>query len=488
MSRTEFMRRLVIMLPHLLVAGVLVFAFTVTYLRSAPLPWPWMDVVRIEMRGACEHPDAQWMTVALAALYFFGFTALRWLQARSQPGKFLVRTRLVLVMAFTSCALSSYALNYRTAAGSTDLLVLLTALAVGQGVAFFLRWEESTGRSTDELKLNLLRLIAVLLALASLAHPAASQQFQYRGQTRWVGLWENPNLFGVLMAVGFILNLGLLIHAWMGQLHGGRGSDQKTPQGDRCSFAVWLLGSLATSTGLLFSYSRGAWLGAVMGACWLYWRVLCSATGPSSPLRPRLLLFRRCVPALALLAFALCVAAFWNLRHTEIPLLRRVFTVGNPNDFSWRNRVATWPGALEVMARQPLTGCGWNSPLSIYEHGNKPIWLSESGAISLNDYLMVGMILGVPALGTLLLWVWLAWHFPLANAPPQPSAVYHPCMFLSHSALIPLLLACALDGGLFKLAVAVPYWALLELAEDSTTATLALDRGRGAEGVSRCSG
>jgi O-antigen ligase len=488
MSRTEFVRRLVILLPYLLVASVLVFAMTATYLRSAPLPWHWMEMVRAEIRGACEHPDAQWMTMALAALYFYGFGALRWLQARSQLGKFLVRTRLVLIMAFSGCALASYALNYGTATGSTDLLVLLMALAVGQGVALFLGSEEPTDRSTGEIKLNLLRLIAVLLALASLAHPAASQQFQYRGRTRWVGLWENPNLFGVLMAVGFILNLGLLIHTWMGQRHGGRGSNQQTPQSVPCSFAVWLLGSLATGTGLLFSYSRGAWLGAAMGACWLCWRVLCCATGPSAPLRPRLLLFRRCVPALALLTLALCVAAFWNLRHTEIPLLRRLFTVGNPNDFSWRNRVASWPGALEVMARQPLTGWGWNRPLSIYEYGNKPTWLSEGGAISLNDYLMIGMTLGVPALGTLLLWVWLAWHFPLANAPPQPSAVYHPCMFLSHSALIPLLLACALDGGLFKLAVAVPYWALLELAEDSTTATLALDKGRGAEGVSQRSG
>ncbi len=463
MCRTEFIRRIVIVLPQLVVVVVLVLSLTATYLRNAPLPWHWMEVVRAEFRGACEHPDAQWMTMALAALYFFGFSVLRWRQARSQTDKFLVRTRLVLVMAFTGCALASYALNYGTAAGSTDLLVLLAALAVGQGVAFFLGWEESTSRSTAEIRLNLLRLIAVLLALASLAHPAASQQFQYRGQARWVGLWENPNPFGVLMAVGFVLNLGLLIHTWRGQRHGGRGSDQKTPQDNRCSFVVWLIGSWVTSTGLLFSYSRGAWLGAALGLGWLGWRSLCNSTEPPSPPRPRLLLFRRCAPALLLLALALCVATFWNLRHTESPLLRRVFTVGNPNDFSWRNRVATWPGTLEVMARKPLTGWGWNSPVAVYEHGHQPVWLSEVWAITLNDYFMLGMTLGVPALWAFLLWIWLAWQPATVDIPSQLST----CL-LPYAALLPLLLGFALEGGLFKVAVAVPFCVLMELAVPAT--------------------
>ncbi len=458
MSRTDFIRLwkcLVGVLPHLLVASVLVFALTATYLRSALLPWPWLDMARTEIRGACEHPDAQWMTVALVALYLFSFAGLRWLQVGSLLNRVRIRTRLVLMLMFAGWAIVSYTLNYRTAAGSTDLLVLLTALAVGQGVAFFLEREESTGRSRADLKSNLFRLIAVLLALASLVHPAASREFQDRGQTRWVGLWENPNNFGALMAMGIVLATGLLIAS----LAACWGKTRSTtafrirflPQ---LSAAVWLACFASCATGLLFSYSRGAWLGAALGLGLLGWRSLCSVTEPSSPPRLRLLLFRRCAPALVLLALSLGVIAFWSLRHTEIPLLRRVFTVGNINDFSWRNRVATWPGALQVIARKPIAGWGWNRPVAVFDHGHQPAWLSESAAITLNDYFMIGMTLGVPTLLAFLLWIRLVWQ--PADFPSSPAS-------LPHAALLPLLLSFGFDGGLFNLALAVPFSVMLEL-------------------------
>lgn len=183
-------------------------------------------------------------------------------------------------------------------------------------------------------------------------------------------------------------------------------------------------------------------------------------------MRPRLLLFRRCVPALALLALALGVLRFWSLRHTDLPLLRRVFTVGNPNDFSWRNRVATWPGALEVMARQPLTGWGWNRPVPVYEHGHRPVWLRASAALTLNDYCMLGMTLGVPSLWAFLLWLWLAWQ-PTARSLPAIGNASLSTGLLPRAALLPLLLGFVLDGELFKLAVAVPFCFLVELATDS---------------------
>ena len=129
--------------------------------------------------------------------------------------------------------------------------------------------------------------------------------------------------------------------------------------------------------------------------------------------------------------------------------------MGNPNDFSWRNRVATWPGTLEVMARKPLTGWGWNSPVAVYEHGHQPVWLSEVWAITLNDYFMLGMTLGVPALWAFLLWIWLAWQPATVDIPSQLST----CL-LPYAALLPLLLGFALEGGLFKVAVAVPFCVL----------------------------
>lgn len=464
----------VAILPQLGVAFVLVLAFTATYLRNAPLPWPWMEVIRAEIRGACEYPHGQWMTVGLVALYLFGFTSLRWLQVRSHADRFRIRTRIVLVAALAGWATVRYALNYGTAARSTDLLVLLTALAAGQSTAFLLDWEEFAGhqRSVTELKLKLLRLLAVLIVLGSLIHPAASREFQYRGNTRWVGLWENPNHFGVLMAVGLVLNLGLLNHAWRGLRYFGHESYRSVQWGVRCAVVVWSFGSLATGTGLIFSYSRGAWLGAVVGVGWLCWRKLHGATEPYPRFRLRLVLFRRCVPMLTLLALSLGAIGFWSLRHTEVPLLRRGFTVGNPNDFSWRNRVATWPGTLELMARKPLTGWGWNRPVTLYEQGIQPVWLSESGAITQNDYCILGITLGVPALSAFLLWTWLAWQ-PAASDSSSPLCsmcsprINYNLSFL-HAALLPLLVSFAVDAGLFKLAIVVPFCILTEIMSDST--------------------
>lgn len=472
MNHAELMRRLVTLLPHLLMTGVLTFALTATYLGDATLPWHWMVMIRAEIKGACEHPDVQWMTVVLVALYFIGFAALHWLQVRIHPYKFRLRTRLVLIVALVGWGIASYALDYRTAAGSDDALVLLTMLAVGQSVAFWLGWEDSARFSMDGLRLSLLRLLAVLLAFASLVHPTAIGEFQYRGEARWVGLWQNPNSFGVLMAVGFVLNLGLLIEAWRGFWAAKQAGGSDFHSSDICASAVWLLGSVASGTGLLFSYSRGGWVGAVVGIGWLGWRTLCGTT--KEPFALRLLLLRRCAPALALIALSLGLIAFWSQRHTEIPLLRRILTVGNPNDFSWRNRVDTWPGALELLARRPLTGWGWNCPLIAYDHGHKPVWLSEAGAIALNEYLMLGMTLGVPVIWAFLIWIRLAWRLNvlLPNSPPNttPSSLlgFQPLLTaLPRAALLPMLIGFIFDGGLSKLAIAVPFCVLLELSVES---------------------
>jgi hypothetical protein len=138
--------------------------------------------------------------------------------------------------------------------------------------------------------------------------------------------------------------------------------------------------------------------------------------------------------------------------------------VGNMNDFSWRNRVASWPGALEAISRKPLVGWGWGRPANVFEHGHKPVALSEGGAVTLNNYLMVGMMLGAPALIALVSWLWLGWRTEDVERPTAgPPIEMEPVRRICQAALIPCAVGMGLDGVLFKAAVAVPMFILIEL-------------------------
>ena len=77
---------------------------------------------------------------------------------------------------------------------------------------------------------------------------------------------------------------------------------------------------------------------------------------------------------------------------------RRAASVANANDFSWRNRVAAWEGALQMMAEKPWFGYGWNQPERVYDQFYRPSNVPEGAAIQLNDYFTLGTTLGIPAL------------------------------------------------------------------------------------------
>ncbi|HET7626152.1 MAG TPA: O-antigen ligase family protein [Verrucomicrobiae bacterium] len=111
---------------------------------------------------------------------------------------------------------------------------------------------------------------------------------------------------------------------------------------------------------------------------------------------------------LSVIVISVIVLLFWQFRHTEWVPARRAFSAANANDFSWRNRVAAWEGALQIMAEHPWLGVGWNRPEPLYDHYYLPPKVSESAAIEMNDYLMLGATLGVPALFCFCMYIWLS--------------------------------------------------------------------------------
>jgi O-antigen ligase len=252
---------------------------------------------------------------------------------------------------------------------------------------------------------------------------------------------------------------------------------------------------------LVKSYSRGAWVGTAVGLAYLvlarkYHEIheIHEIRGtaeyaeeepprtkehgtPISAFSPvRVFRVFRGHALWLILAVSVAVIAFWAMQGVEGALGRRAVSVANANDFSWRNRVAAWEGALQMMSDRLWLGFGWNQPERIYDQFYRPSWLPEGGAFQLNNYMTLGTSVGVGALLCFLFYVGLALRRTEksdATGDPRPISafqrfsvsVFPPSSVCRAGALV-LLVGFWFDGGLFKLALAAPFWMLLELGRE----------------------
>lgn len=313
-------------------------------------------------------------------------------------------------------------------------------------------------------------------------------EFHYRGVRRWEGVWDNPNIYGLLMGVGLTLATGLLVSSSKFQVSGCGDAARGflSPFTRHLSRALLFAAAGLCSFGLLKSYSRGAWLGTAVGIGVLLWHwihrgpsemregdastVAVNLTGqPSSPRvgrvsRLKAQLRLNWLPG-SILLLSLFVLGFWQFRDTESRLVRRVFSVGNVNDFSWRNRVAAWEGAGRMLRARPVVGFGWGQAEEVYRVKYHAARLEETAAIQLNDYLMLGISAGVPARGgsdpqpT----------FPQSGDGGSPVEVERGTILaaIAVAGASVLLVGFWFDGGLFKLPTCAVFWVLLELARAS---------------------
>ncbi len=383
-----------------------------------------------EVAALCRDASIQWMLVCCLSSYFVVFLIL---EQRSGAPCLRLTSPNIWLAALVAVTLLPYALAYATAAHSLQILVLLTGVIFGKALATWTRWRnnESQRRATI-----IIGSLVGLLAAAALWQPETSMVFQYHGIARWVGVWDNPNLYGLLMGVGTILSFGFLVSSWR-----------------RCGW--WLLPCMVATglcgLGLFKSYSRGAWLAVLVALIYLAVQIAQSSSFA--------IWFRRHRFTLILLVTALSLLAFWQFRFSESRPAQRIFSVANPNDFSWRNRVTAWTGAAQMMADQPLTGFGWGQAET--EYGKKYCPLSESAAIQLNDYLMIGISAGVPAMVCFAAYLGLSVRRKiLAPIPHPPFAIFT----TARAGAIGLLIGFWFDGGLFKLPVAIVFWTLMELS------------------------
>jgi len=533
MKRAHF-KRAALHVVLLLAAGVLLFGEYFSRSANGSL-----GSLGRETMAVFRDPGTQWMVFLCAGIYFVTFNLLggkaeklkseklKREESSFQHVSISVFQRFLQSPDFWLCGLlliaaMAYAFNYDRASTSTQALVLLAGAAIGKGVRLWANWNAERGvRSAEQesesetwnLKLEtLLAILLLLLALAALWHPEGAMQFQYRGLNRWSGPWDNPNIFGMLMGIGVVIGAGLLVSGFRFQVSSSRFQVFSI---SACQRLLCVAALILCGVGLLKSYSRGAWLGAVVGLALLGFQVIRFqvsglAGGDSlsrgSRLSRSICWLGRNWRPLSVVLLSVVVLAFWQFRHTEFHPVRRAFSVGNKNDFSWRNRVAAWEGSLAMMADRPVAGFGWNQPERIYDQFYRPPKVAEGMAIQLNHFFTLGMSLGLPALICFGMYVGLSLtrnakpltpslspsdgervaegrvrgcredcgdgtldtslSIPLPDRGGEggpPSTINHQPAATCRAGAVVLLIGLWFDGGLFNLATAAPLWVLLEL-------------------------
>jgi O-antigen ligase len=205
--------------------------------------------------------------------------------------------------------------------------------------------------------------------------------------------------------------------------------------------------------GLLFSYSRGAWVGTAVGLLYLAkaygkfkWRYVILGTG----------------------LVALGALLIWGRTPDDAPWYLKRLDLSRA---SAQHRVAAWSGAIQMMRDHPF-GVGWNKAVETYQKDYSPPE-GSAAAITTNDYLMLGTQLGLPGLLCFVAYVGLALKGEtrkqkaetLEQIGNRKSEIGN--RMACRAGALAMLVAFWFDGGLFKLATASVFWILLELGNSN---------------------
>jgi O-antigen ligase len=409
-----------------------------------------------EVEGVFCDPQTQSMAVVCAGTYLAALGAIRNRRFRerreSTSGVELWRCAFLLIAAFL------YWLGYQHASKSTQTVNLLVAAVLGSGAEVNVFWRDDFRSKKASLWCSV-ALVVVLVTFACFWQSSDGPSFTYNDRVRWMGPWNNPNLYGLLMASCAVLAIGLAIS----NAGGTKAPGWRWKLWNRLKSALFLaVGALCF--GLWKSYSRGAWLAAGVGGLYLLiqWckRSLIEAGD-------RIRWMRICF-SLAIVLCALVALMFWKYQHAENVTVRRAISAADRNDLSWGNRVAAWEGALQMMAERPWVGLGWNQPDPFYRHYYFTSRIDETGAVQLNDYLMLGATLGIPALFCFCMYLWLALtqKLEIGNRKSEMAQLAWLKTVCRARALV-LAVGFWFDGGLFKLPTAATFWILLELGREN---------------------
>lgn len=447
----------------------------------------WIGSILRQITAVFYDQKTQWIVYLCFAIYF---AAIVMLQIELKTAHCAVRERRRYAPAmWLACAFCINAVLYATCYSlSASALILIGGAVLGRGIALWVAFDTAKQFPPCICRFPFLVLVLqiILLAFAPFLKTNVDCVFEYRGIIRWVGPWDSPNIFGLLMGTGVVLSVGILYLSLLifitKESEATRGTTTAKKYVQFALVTLFLFFIVIMSYALLQSYSRGAWLSIVCGLSYLAYQEafrkkrICRRRNANFTGLPCICgfdnWFRINWFPMSVLILAIGILIFWEVRHTDRLTPRRIVSIGNMNDFSWKNRVAAWEGTLQMMSEKPWFGFGWNQPEPLYEHYYLSPKLDESKAIEVNDYLMLGAALGIPSLFCFGVYFWLS----LTGKALSKKRVIElreeeiGC-WKSHDSLkttcragaIVLLVGFWFDGGLFELPTASTFWILLEL-------------------------
>ncbi len=405
-----------------------------------------------ELTAILLDPGTQWMAFACLGIYFTAFLFFRW---RGSSGVWRAANPDLWLASGLGIMAAFYAFHY---VPSAQALTLLAGAVLGKGMAFWAEFEFHHSKSNTQnwFGVWVVSILVIFLAWASVWRPSAGHTFEYRSQARWSGPWDNPNIFGLLMGTGVVLALGIMAASFL-MLSGKIGKWS-------CAL-LCLLAAILMGRGLLHSYSRGAWLGTACGLAYLVvYGFGAFLPREGSAMHALISRFKKCWFPLSVVLLSAVILAFWHFRETNWHPAHRAFSAANAADFSWRNRVAAWEGALQITAEHPFFGTGWGQPEPLYEHYFMRPQLTERGAFEMNDYLMLAATVGIPALFCFGMYLWLSLKDEAESGRRKAEIQEGDWLrTVCRAGAIVLLIGFWFDGGLFKLPAAATFWILLEL-------------------------
>lgn len=193
-----------------------------------------------------------------------------------------------------------------------------------------------------------------------LAHNATKRNFNtyvFRGNERWQGRWNTPNIAAAVVGSVALLLLG--VGAWLFTY------PAKLRRLFRVVSLIICLGGIFAMMLLSRTYSRGGWV--AFGAGWVLLMLLMR--------RQRVILGSAGIIFVGLIGL--------------LPAgLQRAATVGAiSDDLSISHRLLVWRGALEMIADHPLLGVGENHFGQFFQTYYQQPWHKDQYSTAINDYL-----------------------------------------------------------------------------------------------------
>ena len=234
------------------VAAIFLFAVLLTAEYCSQSPGS-QGTINRQFNAAFRDPATQWLILLALAGYFILFCVLG--HRLSPPGKW---RRLgnpdLWLFALVTLALLRFAFSNREGGGGFAYVsTFIAGIVFGKAVSTLIRWRSDRfARNTAWLA----GLFVFLSAGAVFLQPGRGMIYHYHDIVRWVGIWRNPNYYGLMMGAGLVLATGIGVRTWR-MVNGKRQI--------RIIVCLCLAAALLTGFGVFKSYSRGSWLGVLIG-------------------------------------------------------------------------------------------------------------------------------------------------------------------------------------------------------------------------------